>query len=63
MTSGQYSVNEMIRLNTSMFRSDSCNYSDAYIAVKGKIDLLGDDGNKNDKSGKNIAFKNNALFR
>ena len=63
MTSGQYSVNEIIRLNTSMFRSDSCNYSDAYIAVKGKIDLLGDDGNKNDKSGKNIAFKNNALFR
>ena len=33
LSSGQYSVNKNIRFKTSMFRSDLCVYSDAYIVV------------------------------
>ena len=32
-----YSPNKEIRIKTSMVRSDSCNFSDAYIAVEGDI--------------------------
>ena len=46
-----------------MLRSELCNYSDAYIVIKGKVDRLADDANKNDKFEKNVAFKNNAPFR
>ena len=34
---GNYDVNKQIRIKTSMLRSDLCNFSDAYIAVKGEI--------------------------
>ena len=40
LSSGQYSVNENIRFKTSMLRSDLCDYSDAYIVVKGRISVL-----------------------
>ena len=41
-----------------MFGSDLCDFSDAYIIVKGDITLEGDnDGNKQNK---NLAFENNA---
>ena len=40
-----------------------CNYGDAYIVVKKKIDLLAAAGNEHDKVEKKIAFENNALFR
>ena len=40
LSSGQYSVNKYIRFKTLMFRSDFCDYKDAYIVVKGTIDLL-----------------------
>ena len=46
-----------------MFRSHLCDYSDAYIVVKGTIDLLADDANENHKAYKNVAFKNKAPFR
>ena len=32
-----YNVNKEIRFKTSMLRSDLCDFSDAYIAVKGNI--------------------------
>ena len=32
---GNYSANKEIRIKTSMLRSDLCDYSDAYIVVKG----------------------------
>ena len=32
-----YNVNKEIRIKTSMLRSDLCDYSDAYIVVKGDI--------------------------
>ena len=53
-------VNKEIRIKTSKLRSDLCDYSDAYIVVKGDITLEGDD-NAN-KRNKNLAFKNNAPF-
>ena len=46
-----------------MLRSDLCDYSDAYIVVKGKRDLLANYENENDKAQKSVAFKNNAPFR
>ena len=43
-----------------MLRSDLCDFSDAYIVVKGDITLEGD--NDASKRNKNLAFKNNAPF-
>ena len=34
---GNYNVTKEIRIKTSMLRSDLCEFSDAYIAVKGNI--------------------------
>ena len=42
-----------------MLRSDLCDFSDAYIAVKGKITITGPN---NDAYEKKLAFKNNVLF-
>ena len=42
-----------------MLRSDLCDYSDAYVAVKGKIIVTNSD---NDAYDKKFAFKNNAQF-
>ena len=43
-----------------MLRSDLCDFSDAYIVVKGGITLAGD--NNANKRNKNLTFKNNAPF-
>ena len=60
LSSAQYSVNKNIRLKTSMLRSNLCDYSDAYIVLKGTTTVEGDD---NDKSrNKTINVKNNAPF-
>ena len=37
---GNYNVNKEIRIKTSMLRSDLCDFSDAYIVVKGTITVL-----------------------
>ena len=55
-----YNPNKEIRIKTSMLRSDLCDFSDAYIVVKGDITLEGD--NDANKQNKNLAFKNNAPF-
>ena len=34
---GNYNVNKEIRIKTSMLRSNLCDFSDAYIVVKGNI--------------------------
>ena len=34
---GNYDVNKEIKIKTSMLRSDICDFSDAYIVVKGTI--------------------------
>ena len=56
---GNYNVNKEIRIKTSMLRSDLCDFSDAYIVVKGVIAVANlDDAKRN----KRVAFKNNAPF-
>ena len=54
-------VNKNIRFKTSMLRSDLCNYSDAYIVVKGRKSVRAIANINVDK--KDVAFKNNAPFR
>ena len=46
-----------------MLRSNLCDYSDAYVVVKEAKDILAAAANENDKTEKEIAFKNNAPFR
>ena len=52
--------NKEIRIKKSMLKSDLCDCSDAYIAVKGDITLEGDDDTN--KRNKNLIFENNAPF-
>ena len=61
LPSCQYSINKNIRFKASVLRSDLCDYSDAYIFVKGRITVEGDNDDKirNQK----LIFKNNAPFR
>ena len=46
LLSCQYSVNKNIKFKTSMLKSDSCDYSDAYIIVKGMITVEGNNDAK-----------------
>ena len=61
LSSGQYSVNKNIRFKISLLRSDLCDYSDAFIVVKGTISITGI--NDNNKRNKEITFKNNAPLK
>ena len=54
-----YNTNKRIRFETSMLRSDMCDYSDAYIVAKGKITVTNPNNNAYDKK---IALKKNAPF-
>ena len=54
-----YRVNKEIRIKTPVLRSDLCDFSDAYIVVKGYIAVTNPDDAKRNKS---ITFKNNAPF-
>ena len=54
-----YSPNKEIRIKTSMLRSDLCDYSNAYIIVKGDITVTNPNNAKRNKA---VAFKNNAPF-
>ena len=54
-----YSPNKEIRINTSMFRSNLCNYSNAYIIVEWDITVTNPNNAKRNKA---VAFKNNAPF-
>ena len=55
-----YNLNNEIRIKTPMVRSDFCDFSDAYIVVKGDITVEGN--NNGNKRNKNLVFKNNAPF-
>ena len=55
----RYNPNKQIRFKTSMLRSGLCDYSDAYIVIKGNITVTNPD---NDAYDKKVAFKNNARF-
>ena len=54
-----YNVNKEIRIETPMLRSDLCDFSDAYIVVKGDITVTNPNNAKRNKA---VAFKNNAPF-
>ena len=59
----KYESSKQIRFKTSMLISNLCDYSDAYIVVKG--DITATDPNNNVKKlayDKKLAFKNNAPF-
>ena len=54
-----YNPNKEIRIKTSMLRSDLCDFSDAYIVVKGTITVVRPNNAKRNKA---TAFKNAAPF-
>ena len=56
---GNYSVNKEIRIKASMLRLDLCNFSNAYIIVKGDITVT---NSNNAKRKKAVTFKNNVPF-
>ena len=59
----RYKPNKQIRFKTSMLRSDLCDYSDAYIVVKGGIVFTKANGRRViDIRNRFLAFKNNAPF-
>ena len=63
---GTYNVNSQIKFKTAMLKSSLCDYSDAYIHVKGKITITGAGDNeaarRADERKKGVAFKNRAPF-
>ena len=61
LSSSQYSANKNIMFQTSMLRSDLWDYSDAYIVVRGRITIEGDNDAKTRT--KNLIFNNKAPFR
>ena len=54
---GNYNVNKGIRIKSSMLRSDLCDYSDAYIVVKGTITVLRPNAVKKKKTAKLLHLK------
>ena len=62
-----YNENKSIRFKTPMLRSSLCDYSDAYILVKGTITVTAPGANNGannirDKKNKPVILKNNAPF-
>ena len=63
---GAYNVNSQIKFKTTMLKSSLCDYSDAYILVKGTITINGRGADaaarQADERGKGVTFKNCAPF-
>ena len=63
---GTYNVNSQIKFKTTMLKSSLCDYSDAYILVKGAIIITGAGADaaarQADERDKGVAFKNCAPF-
>ena len=62
-----YSPNKEIRIKTSMLRSDLCDYSDAYIVVKGNIivnkkTFTADDIEEPNNTAANATATNSAIY-
>ena len=61
-----YNVNSQIKFKTTMLKSSLCDYSDAYILVKGRITITGAGADaaarQEDERDKGVAFKNYAPF-
>ena len=63
---GTYDVNSRIKFKTTMLKFSLCDYSDAYILVKGKITINGAGADaaarQADERDKGVSFKNCALL-
>ena len=63
---GAYNVNSQIKFKTTILKSSLCDYSDAYILVKGKITIAGAGrdaaARQADERNKGVIFKNCAPF-
>ena len=63
---GAYNVNSQIKFKTTMLKSSLCDYSDAYILVKGTITIAGAGADaaarEADERDKVVIFKNCAPF-
>ena len=63
---GTYNVNSQIKFKTTMLKSNICDYSDAYILVKGTITITGAGADvaarQSDERDKEVIFKNCAPF-
>ena len=59
-TDDRYKPSKQIRFKTSMIRPDLCDFSDAYIAVKGEVTFTGESNNS--RKNRSLAFKSNAWF-
>ena len=63
---GTYNVNSQIKFNTTMLKSSLCDYSDAYILVKGTITITGAGADaatrQADEKDKGVAFKSCGPF-
>ena len=63
---GAYNVNSQIKFKTTMLKSTLCDYSDAYILVKGTITIIGRGADaaarQADERDKGASFKNCAPF-
>ena len=63
---GTYNTNSQIKFKTTMLMSKLCDYSDAYILVKGTVTIVGAGADAAaqaaDRNNKQIMFKNCAPF-
>ena len=63
---GTYNAGSQIKFKTTMLKSSLCDYSDAYILVKGKITIAGKGNDaaarQADERNKGVVFKNCAPF-
>ena len=63
---GAYNVKSQIKFKTTMLKSSLCDYSDAYILVKGRITIEGAGADaaarQADERDKGVEFKNCAPF-
>ena len=55
-----FKTSKEIKFKTSMLRSDLCDYSEAYVWVKG--DVVADNANNDGNFNRKFVFKNNAPF-
>ena len=56
LSNGQYTTCKKVRFKTSVLRTNLCDYSDAYIVVKGRASVRGTNGAN--RINKKQAFKN-----
>ena len=63
---GTYNVNSQIKFKTTILKSSLCDYSDAYILVKGTITIMGAGADaaarQADERDKGVIFKSCASF-